>query len=76
MCVWSQSRAAATGQELDHLLRADIPCHQDRQALSRVLIDQRKQSDGPPVMGPGCDEVIAPDVVRPLGPEANTATVV
>ena len=55
------------GQELDHLLRADTPCHQDRQAFRRVLIDQHAQPQHPPVMDLGGDKVVAPDAIRLLG---------
>jgi hypothetical protein len=48
----------------------------DRQALTRMLIDHRQHAERSTVRRPVHDEVVGPDMIPILGPEADTGTVI
>jgi len=54
------------------VLRPHPPLNPDRQALACVLVDHRQHPKGPAVMGAAVDEVIGPDMVPVLWPQAET----
>src|SRR3954468_10057738 len=56
-----------------HILGGQAPLDLDRQAFPRELVHHRQQLQAPPVGRLVVDEVIAPDVVRALGPAASAA---
>src|SRR3954453_15357029 len=56
-----------------HILGVQAPLDLDRQAFPGELIDDRQHLQAPPVGRLGVDEVVAPDVVRPLGPPSCAA---
>ena len=62
-------------EHLKHLVTADAPGGVERQTASCVLVDDDQDLDGSPVVGTVHDEVPAPDVVGPLGPQADAASV-
>jgi hypothetical protein len=61
---------------IDHIDRFQLSVHSDGQALMRELVDHVEHPVLPPVMGAILHEVVAPDVVRPLGsqPDARSVT--
>jgi hypothetical protein len=62
---------AEFGQHLDDVDGAETPGHPDRQALARELVEHAQHPVLPAVMGAILDEVIGPDMVRPLRPEPD-----
>ena len=50
--------------------------HTDGQALMGELVDDVEHADPAPVMGAVLDEVVGPDVIAVLGPEADAGAVV
>ena len=56
-------QAVECGDDVAIYLRAP---DDERQTLVRVLIMHRQQLERPPILGSVEDEVVAPDVVRPL----------
>ncbi len=63
-------------QGIDHRGRIELPVDPDRQALSGEFVDDVEHSELPPVVRPALDEVVGPDVVRPLRPETDARSVV
>jgi len=63
-------------QSVQDVIGLEAPGDRDRQALARVLINDRQHPDRLAVMGAGGDEVIGPDVVGPIRPETNAGPVV
>ena len=59
------------GQPAHDVLRVEAAPHVDREALSGGLVDHSQHAVGPSVRGAVHDEVIAPDVIRLLRPQAN-----
>jgi hypothetical protein len=60
------------GQGRQHVVRAQPARRDDGQALPAVLVDHDQQAELAPVVGPLLDEVVGPDVVRPLRPQPDT----
>src|ERR1035441_2617707 len=63
-------------QSLDYLVASQPSRHADRQAFSRVFIDQRQHPQRSPIVRHGTHEVVAPNVIRPLWPEPHTRAVI
>ena len=72
---WSPVREQI-GQQMEHIVGPEPPGHQDGQALAAVFVDDGKHPKRPAIMGPGLDEVIGPDVVRPTRAQTNAGPVV
>jgi hypothetical protein len=49
------------GQGVNHLQAPQSSCHSQRQALPRVLVDQRQNTQRSPIMGHGADKVVTPN---------------
>jgi hypothetical protein len=64
------------GQHVNDLVAVDPASDMDRQALSRVLIDQVQQSHRPSVMRESAHEIVCPDVIAVLRPQAHAGAVV
>ena len=64
------------GQHVDDVNGGKLPAHPDRQALAGELVQDVEHAEGPAVMGLMMDEVIGPDVVRPLGTQPDAGAVV
>ena len=60
------ARDAELGETGEHALRVQPPCNVDRQALPRVLVDDREHPHWPAVDGAVEGEIVRPDVVRSL----------
>ena len=56
------------GQHVDHVGRFQLAPDPDGQALVGELVDDVEQPELAPIMGAVLDEVVAPDMVRPLRP--------
>ena len=61
---------------LDDTEAVDAACHPDRQAFPSELVDQGHQSNLAPIMGLSLDEVVAPDMIAMLRPQADARSVV
>ena len=64
------------GQTVEHVIRSEPPGNDDRQTAARELIEHDEHAEGAPVVSAVLDEVIRPDVVRPLGSETHARPVV
>ena len=64
------------GQTVKHVIGSQPPCHDDCQTPARELIEHDKHAEGAAVVGAILNEVVRPDVVRPLGPETHARPVV
>jgi hypothetical protein len=64
------------GQCFNQVLMVQAPLNSKRQALPRVLVDQRQNPQQPPVMGSLTDEVVAPDLIGSLRSQPNAARIV
>ena len=64
------------GQEMENVVGAEPPGHQDGQTLPALFIDDGKHPEGPAIMCPGLNEVMGPDLVRPTRAQANAGPVV
>ena len=60
------------GECVDDAGRGQPPRNLDRQALPAELVEYVQRPEGFAAIGPTRNEVIAPDMVRVLGPETNT----
>ena len=70
-------RARGTGRSRPHdTSRGKPPPHADRQALTGELVQYIARAEGPAVVGPVMDEVIGPDMARPLAPQLGAGAVV
>jgi hypothetical protein len=63
------------GQGHQHLVASDAPGDDDRQALARVLIGDAERLRGTAVVGLFGHEVVGPDVVSMLGPQADAGSI-
>ena len=59
------------GQDVDHVDRFELAIGADRQALVRELIDHIEHPVLAAIMGAVLDEVVGPDTVGMLGPQAD-----
>ena len=64
------------GQGLQDVVGLEAPCNRDREALARVFINDRQHSDRLSIMRASGDEVIGPNVMGPVRPEANAGPIV
>ena len=64
------------GQHLEHVVRADLASHHDRQALPRVLVQHCQQLQRTPVVRPRGHEVVRPDVAPIQRPQPDARSVV
>ena len=64
------------GQYVDYLAAIDPAPHVDRQALPCVLIDQVQEAYCSAVVREATDEIVGPDMIAPLRPQAHAGTVV
>ncbi len=63
-------------QHLEHVVRADLASHHDRQALPRVLVQHCQQLQRTPVVRPRGHEVVRPDVAPIQRPQPDARSVV
>ncbi len=63
------------GQDVDHVDRLELAIDADRQAFVRELVDHVEHAVFPAIMGAVLDEVVGPDVVGMLGPQADAGAV-
>jgi hypothetical protein len=66
--LWNSSLQHHIRQCLDDLVASQSPRHSNRQALPHVFVDHRQHADRSAIVGYRTHEVIAPDVIRQLGP--------
>ena len=64
------------GQHVDDVNRGELSPNPDRQALPGELVQDIERAEGPGVIGPVMHEVIRPDMVRALGAQPDTGSVV
>ena len=64
------------GQHIDDVNRGELSPNPDRQALPGELVQDIARAEGPGVIGPVMHEVIRPDMVRALGAQPDTGSVV
>ncbi len=69
------ARDEQLGQRRQHVVARQPPRHHDRQALPRERVDHRQHAELPPVMGAVLDEVVGPDMVRPLRPQPDAGLI-
>ena len=69
--LWHAAGDEQTGQNIDDIDRLQLSFDADRDALVRELIDDIEHAILPPLMGAIFDEVVGPDVVAALRPEAD-----
>ena len=65
----------ALAQDLDHVLRLQLPFGPDRQALSRELVDHLEHPDGASVVRLIGHEIVRPDVVSMLRSQSDTRAI-
>ena len=65
------TRNEQPGQSLKYVVALERSSDVDRQALARVLIDDRQHAEATTVIRPSLYEVIRPDVIAPLGPQPH-----
>ena len=58
-------------QGLDDVGGLEFPCHTDSQALSGELVENAQHPEGFAIVGTVSDEVIRPDMIRPLRPQTD-----
>jgi hypothetical protein len=63
------------GQRLEHVHRVEPALDEDRQRLSRELVDAAEHAELPPVVGPILDEVVGPDVIGAFRAQADAGSV-
>ena len=63
------------GQDVDHVDRFELAIGADRQALVRELIDHIEHPVLAAIMGAVLDEVVGPDMVGMLGPQADAGAI-
>ena len=59
------------GQTVEHVVGSQPPCDDNRQTPPRELIEHDQHAEGATVVRAILNEVIGPDVVRPLGSETH-----
>jgi hypothetical protein len=64
-----------TGADFGNRHRVGSPSDEDRQRFSRGRVDDGEHAELPPVMGLALDEVMRPDVLRPLGAQTDAQSV-
>ena len=64
------------GQALKDIIRSQPPRHRDRKATPGELVDHAQHPERSAVLGPVLNEVVRPDMVRPLRPQAHARAVV
>lgn len=64
------------GEHIDRVLAADASGYVNGQALSRRLVDNNHELDGPAVMGSVKDKVPGPDVILVLWPQSDTRSII
>ncbi len=74
--LWNSSPEHHIRQRLDHLVAPQSSSYTNRQALPRVFIDHRQHADRSAIMGHRTHEVVAPHVIRPLGPQPHARAVI
>ena len=62
-------------QHIQHVRGSQTTRHHERQALARVLIDDREDLHRPAILCPVADEVIRPDVMPMRGPQPEARPV-
>src|SRR5918998_399959 len=63
------------GEDIDHVRGLELASDPNRQALVRELVDDVEHAVLPSVMGAVLDEVVGPDMVGALGPQAEAGAV-
>ena len=64
------------GETVEHVVGAQSPCDDDREAAPRELVDHRQHAKLAPVLSLILHEVVAPDVIWPLRPQTDARSVV
>lgn len=73
---WWSVQDHQISQGLQHVGGVQFALHPDGQCLVGELVDHAQHSELPSIVGPILDEVIGPDVVRPIGAQAHARAVV
>ena len=63
------------GQGVDHVDRLELAVDSNCQALVTELVDDREHAQSTAIMGAVLDEVIGPDVIGPLWPQADARSI-
>lgn len=74
--TWHTTEDELVRQHVDDVCRVQLPADPDCQAFPGELVEQVEHAELSPVMGPGLDEVVRPDMVRALGPQTDARPVV
>lgn len=64
------------GQHLEPIVAGKPPPEADREAASRGFVGDGEQAQRPAVVRPRQDEVVGPDMIRPLRPQPNAAAII
>jgi hypothetical protein len=56
------------GQAVEHIVGSEPSRNNDREAAARELVEHDEHAKGATILSPILDEVVRPDVVRPLRP--------
>ena len=64
------------GQDVDDVDRGELAPDPDGQALAGELVQDIEHAEGPAVICPVMDEVVGPDMVRPIGAQPDAGAVV
>ena len=62
-------------EHVDDVDRLEPSAHADRQAFVRELVDHVEHAILSPIMGAVLDEIVRPDMVGPLGAQADARSV-
>ena len=73
---WRPPQDEEVGQGIHHVDRVQLPVNTDRQRLPCELIDDIQRAVDPPVIRPVMDEVIGPDMIGALWPEADAGPII
>jgi hypothetical protein len=63
-------------QGFDYMMTVQPASHTNRQAFTRVLVDQGQQPQAPSIVCARLDEVVTPYRIGPFGPQPDAASVV
>ncbi len=73
---WRSSQDEEIGQRVHHVDGVQLPVHTDRQRLPRELINDVQRTIDAPIICPVMNEVVGPDIIRALWPEADAGPII
>ena len=73
---WNSPDNEQVRQRIDYVDLVELSLHPNHQALAAELIDDVQRSADPAILSPMMDEVVGPDVIDMLRPEADARSIV